>query len=121
MRVLVLHSRYLSGAASGENRVVEDEVDLLRGAGIEVESWTPEVQEGVRQDRIGRRMVACGTGPRCVIGPGRSHRMSSTSTVSSPPLTRDPRRNRWCPDRRDATQLQTPLPTRDVPPSRGCM
>jgi hypothetical protein len=29
MRILVLHSQYLSGAASGENRVVEDESQLL--------------------------------------------------------------------------------------------
>jgi glycosyltransferase involved in cell wall biosynthesis len=41
MRILVLHSRYLSGATSGENRVVEDEVSLLREAGHEVRAWTP--------------------------------------------------------------------------------
>lgn len=45
MRVLVLHSRYLSGASSGENRVVDDEVHLLRGGGITVECWTPEVRQ----------------------------------------------------------------------------
>jgi hypothetical protein len=43
MRVLVLHSRYLSGAASGENRVVDDEVRLLREGGHEVELWQPSV------------------------------------------------------------------------------
>ena len=32
MRVLLLHSQYLSGSASGENRVVEDELSLLRDA-----------------------------------------------------------------------------------------
>lgn len=42
MRILVLHSRYLSGPASGENRVAEDEVALLRASGHEVETWTPE-------------------------------------------------------------------------------
>ncbi len=41
MRVLVLHSRYASGSISGENRVVEDEVRLLREAGHEVRAWTP--------------------------------------------------------------------------------
>ncbi len=41
MRVLVLHSRYLSGSVSGENRVVDDETTLLRSAGHEVELWTP--------------------------------------------------------------------------------
>ena len=42
LRVLVLHSRYASGAASGENRVVEDEVALLRGGGHQVELYSPE-------------------------------------------------------------------------------
>jgi glycosyltransferase involved in cell wall biosynthesis len=36
MRVLVLHSRYLSGSLSGENRVVDDEIRLLREAGHDV-------------------------------------------------------------------------------------
>lgn len=41
MRILILHSRYLSGAASGENRVVEDEARLLEGAGHQVHAWMP--------------------------------------------------------------------------------
>lgn len=41
MRVLILHSRYLSGPVSGENRVVDDEARLLREAGHEVHVWTP--------------------------------------------------------------------------------
>jgi glycosyltransferase involved in cell wall biosynthesis len=41
MRVLILHSRYLSGPASGENRVVEDEAELLRSGGHEVRLWDP--------------------------------------------------------------------------------
>ena len=45
MRVLVIHSRYLSGSISGENRVVEDEVSLLRSAGHEVHTWTPSITE----------------------------------------------------------------------------
>ena len=40
-RVLVLHSSYLSGAVSGENRVVQDEVRLLRERGHDVVAWTP--------------------------------------------------------------------------------
>jgi glycosyltransferase involved in cell wall biosynthesis len=46
VRVLVLHSRYLSGPTSGENRVVEDEVALLREGGVEVDVWAPEVRGG---------------------------------------------------------------------------
>jgi glycosyltransferase involved in cell wall biosynthesis len=45
MRILVLHSRYLSGSTSGENRVVDDEIELLRSAGHEVRSWTPSMTE----------------------------------------------------------------------------
>jgi len=41
VRIAVLHSRYLSGPASGENRVVADEIKLLTEGGHEVRSWTP--------------------------------------------------------------------------------
>jgi glycosyltransferase involved in cell wall biosynthesis len=41
MQVLVLHSRYRSGSASGENHVVYAEVRLLRDAGHSVRVWTP--------------------------------------------------------------------------------
>jgi len=46
MRILVLHSRYRSGPASGENRVVEDEVRLLRQGGHAVAVWSPSVDPG---------------------------------------------------------------------------
>jgi glycosyltransferase involved in cell wall biosynthesis len=39
MRILILHSTYLSGPVSGENRVVDDESRLLREAGHEVGVW----------------------------------------------------------------------------------
>ena len=49
MRVLILHSRYLSGAASGENRVVEDEARLLERGGHDVLVWSPSpAGEGLR-------------------------------------------------------------------------
>ncbi len=41
MRILILHSRYLSGPASGENRVVEDEARLLEQGGHTVHVWEP--------------------------------------------------------------------------------
>jgi glycosyltransferase involved in cell wall biosynthesis len=41
MRIAILHSRYLSGPASGENRVLGDDIKLLTDAGHEVKSWTP--------------------------------------------------------------------------------
>jgi glycosyltransferase involved in cell wall biosynthesis/predicted ATP-grasp superfamily ATP-dependent carboligase len=42
MRILQLHSRYASGDASGENRVVEGERVLLTEAGHEVWAWLPD-------------------------------------------------------------------------------
>jgi hypothetical protein len=45
MRILILHSRYLSGSTSGENRVVEDEARLLREAGHDVLVWAPSPSE----------------------------------------------------------------------------
>jgi glycosyltransferase involved in cell wall biosynthesis len=53
MRVLVLHSRYLSGTSSGENRVVEDEVELLRAAGHEVRLWAPSPEDAGGGWRLG--------------------------------------------------------------------
>ena len=41
MRILILHSRYLSGPVSGENQVVNDEARLLREAGHDVEVLSP--------------------------------------------------------------------------------
>lgn len=41
MRIAILHSRYLSGPASGENRVVADDTKLLADAGHEVRTWMP--------------------------------------------------------------------------------
>jgi glycosyltransferase involved in cell wall biosynthesis len=45
MRILIVHSRYLSGPVSGENRVVDDEARLLRERGHEVTVWNPSVEE----------------------------------------------------------------------------
>jgi glycosyltransferase involved in cell wall biosynthesis len=52
MRVLLLHSRYLSGSASGENRVVEDDARLLREAGHHVDVWQPSVSPGSSRVRM---------------------------------------------------------------------
>jgi glycosyltransferase involved in cell wall biosynthesis len=46
MRILILHSRYLSGPVSGENSVVDDETRLLQRNGHTVTSWTPEPETG---------------------------------------------------------------------------
>lgn len=49
MRILILHSRYRSGAVSGENRVVEDETRLLREGGHDVHVWDPSPKvDGLR-------------------------------------------------------------------------
>ena len=55
MRILIIHSRYLSGQASGENRVVEDETQLLATAGHDIRTWTPGPSEleGLGAARLG--------------------------------------------------------------------
>jgi glycosyltransferase involved in cell wall biosynthesis len=45
MRILVLHSKYRSGPASGENRVVADEAALLRQAGHAVRVVAPQLED----------------------------------------------------------------------------
>lgn len=42
MKVLVAHNRYRSGVPSGENRVVDAEIELLKGAGVEVVTMLEE-------------------------------------------------------------------------------
>ena len=52
MRVLILHSRYLSADSSGENRVVDDEVALLRRGGHDVHVWQPMPDVASAFDRV---------------------------------------------------------------------
>ena len=52
MRILVCHSRYRSGPASGENRVADDEVRLLREGGHQVVTFTPSPVVAGRVDLI---------------------------------------------------------------------
>jgi glycosyltransferase involved in cell wall biosynthesis len=58
VRVLILHSRYATGSSSGENRVVQDEVDLLRSVGHDVVDWSPMPPTG----RVGQALL----GPRAI-------------------------------------------------------
>jgi glycosyltransferase involved in cell wall biosynthesis len=53
MRILVLHSRYATGTSSGENRVVDDEVELLRAGGHDVHLWSPMPDGASAGSRIG--------------------------------------------------------------------
>jgi glycosyltransferase involved in cell wall biosynthesis len=52
-----MHSRYASGSSSGENRVVDDEVALLREAGHDVALWSPEPADGVSGIGLGASAV----------------------------------------------------------------
>jgi glycosyltransferase involved in cell wall biosynthesis len=60
MRILVVHSRYSSGALSGENRVVEDETAFLRRWGHEVELISPAADELSRPELLGRSIGSVG-------------------------------------------------------------
>jgi glycosyltransferase involved in cell wall biosynthesis len=57
MRVLILHSTYRSGSASGENRVVEDEARLLSEGRHEVDVLTREVGD---RSRLGTLSAGAG-------------------------------------------------------------
>lgn len=59
MNVLVLHSRYSTGPSSGENRVVDDEVALLRAHGHDVRVWTPDppAETALERAALGARAV----------------------------------------------------------------
>jgi glycosyltransferase involved in cell wall biosynthesis len=76
MRVLVLHSRYLSGPASGENRVVDDEIRLLNEGGHDVTSWTPSLDDdhGWRRAKAGVDVVWSLPAARTVRDLMRRHR-----------------------------------------------
>lgn len=52
MRILIVHSQYLSGAVSGENRVVEDEKALLEQGGHDVIAWMPSPEAAGKADLI---------------------------------------------------------------------
>lgn len=45
MRVLVVHNRYRSSAPSGENQVVDAEINLLRDSGVEVAAYLEDSDE----------------------------------------------------------------------------
>jgi glycosyltransferase involved in cell wall biosynthesis len=57
LRILILHSQYLSGWASGENSVVRDEEHLLREAGHDVATWTPSPGPELSRARLGSRTL----------------------------------------------------------------
>lgn len=52
MKILILHSAYQSGTVSGENRVVQDEISLLRDAGHEVQLFAQERAPATRLSPI---------------------------------------------------------------------
>jgi glycosyltransferase involved in cell wall biosynthesis len=58
MRILVVHSRYLSGQLSGENRVVEDETESLRAWGHEVELFVRSAQNLSRGSLAARSLAS---------------------------------------------------------------
>lgn len=42
MKILIAHNRYSSSSPSGENEIVDDEIELMRSAGLTVKSVLPE-------------------------------------------------------------------------------
>jgi glycosyltransferase involved in cell wall biosynthesis len=60
MRVLVLHNRYRSANPSGENAVVDAEVEEMRRAGVAVRALTPSSDEITEMGPVGKLGVAIG-------------------------------------------------------------
>jgi glycosyltransferase involved in cell wall biosynthesis len=57
VRILIAHSRYLSGWTSGENSVVRDEERLLTEAGHDVTTWTPAPEPEGSRARLGASAI----------------------------------------------------------------
>jgi glycosyltransferase involved in cell wall biosynthesis len=57
VRIALLHSRYLSGDVSGENRVVADEAALLEAAGHDVATFTPSARIEAGSLALGRDAI----------------------------------------------------------------
>ena len=74
MRILALHSRYLSGTLSGENRVVDDELQILRKAGDDVLAWQPSVGPDASSLHLATAAVWSRTAAREVQTIVREHR-----------------------------------------------
>jgi glycosyltransferase involved in cell wall biosynthesis len=66
MRVLVVHNRYQSAMPSGENLVVEEEIDALRGAGVEVFPYLRSSDEIAGMTPLGKASLAV----RPTLSPG---------------------------------------------------
>lgn len=79
MRVLVAHNLYRSGAPSGENAAVAEEIAALRAAGVAVEAYLPhsdDIPALSTMDKVGVALgpVANPAGLRALTGAIRAHR-----------------------------------------------
>jgi glycosyltransferase involved in cell wall biosynthesis len=65
LRVVVVHNRYRSAQPSGENRVVDDQIAMLRNAGVEVIPYIRDSDEIDRFTAVGK----LGVGVRTIASP----------------------------------------------------
>ena len=68
MKVLVVHNRYRSALPSGENMVVDQEIAMLREAGVEVETYLRDSDE-IEHFGPAKRAGIQGSGP--IVPPRR--------------------------------------------------
>ena len=120
VNLLLLHSRYLSGPASGENRVVEDELRLLREAGHEVAAWQPSVAAKTSGLRLAADAVWSRGAARDVTRLVRERRPDLVHVHSLYPRLSPPSSGQFHrhPHRDDASQLPAHVSACDVPPQR---
>ena len=112
-----------SGSTSGENRVVDDEIELLRRAGNEVIAWTPSVT-ATKPLRAAVNRSGQWTKPRTFGDSSQiTGQMSCTFTIffhdSRPWLFAQPRSRRS--GSRHPPQLPSHVSPRDVPARRHDM
>ena len=80
MKVLVAHNRYRSGLPSGENSVVDDDIDLLRRSGVDV---VPLIEESDSIADLGLRgKLGVAAGP--VFNPAGVGRMRAMLATQRP-------------------------------------
>ncbi len=74
MKVVVAHNRYQSSTPSGENRIVDSEIELLRAAGVDVIPFIEDSDELVRGSLSAKATAAIGpvVAPRAI---GRLRRL----------------------------------------------
>lgn len=100
MRVMVVHNEYRSAFPSGENRIVEDEIEGLRRAGVEVQPYlrsSDELESMSVRDRLGAALAPLtgGSSRKAFVDAAAAFRPDVVHLHNPYPLI-SPRLIMWC-------------------------